>query len=77
MIVEIVSPDKTLFSGNASLIQLPGFDGSFEILEHHANMIAVLKNGKIKLISEEETFYFDIRGGVAEVLKNKVQVLVE
>ena len=77
MIVEIISPDKTIFSGNASLIRCPGLNGWFEILEDHANMIAVLKKGKIKLVSEEETLYFEINGGVVEVLKNKVKVLVE
>jgi F-type H+-transporting ATPase subunit epsilon len=77
MIVEIISPDKIIFSGNVSLIQCPGLDGWFEILEHHANMIAILKKGKIKLISEEKTLSFEINGGVIEVLKNKVKVLAE
>jgi F-type H+-transporting ATPase subunit epsilon len=77
MIVEIISPNKFLFSGNAELIQLPGIDGCFEILENHANMIAVLKKGKIKLISEEKPLYFEINGGVAEVLSNCVKVLAE
>jgi F-type H+-transporting ATPase subunit epsilon len=75
MTVEIITPDKEIFSGNASLIQLPGLDGLFEILDHHAPMIAVLKKGKVKLISEGETLYFEITGGVLEVLENKVQIL--
>jgi len=77
MIVEIITPDKELFSGNTSLIQLPGLDGLFEILENHAPMIAALKQGKIKLVSEGETLFFEIVGGVVEVLKNKIQVLAE
>jgi len=77
MIVEITTPDKEIFSGNASLINLPGIDGSFGILENHANMVAALKKGKIKLISEGETLYFEINGGVVEVLRNRVSVLAE
>jgi F-type H+-transporting ATPase subunit epsilon len=77
MVVEIISPEKEIFSGNASLIQLPGLDGSFEILEHHANMIAALKRGKVKLVFEDKTLDFKINGGVVEVLKNRVQVLAE
>jgi len=77
MIVEIVTPDKEIFSGSASLVQLPGLDGLFEILENHAALVAALSKGKIKLISENETHYFEINGGVVEVLKNKVQVLAE
>jgi len=75
MIVEITTPDKEIFSGNASMVNLPGVDGSFEILENHANMVAALKRGTIKLISEGETFFFEINGGVVEVLRNKVSIL--
>jgi F-type H+-transporting ATPase subunit epsilon len=77
MDVEIITPDKERFSGNASLIQLPGSDGLFEILENHAPIIATLKKGKVKLVSAGETLYFEINGGVVEVLKNRVSVLAE
>ena len=77
MIVEIITPNKTFFSGNASLIQLPGIDGLFEILENHAPLIAALKKDKVKVVSEEKTLFFEINGGVVEVLKNKILVLAE
>jgi len=77
MTVEIITPDKEIFSGTASLVQLPGIDGLFEILENHAALVAALSKGKIKLISENETLFFDINGGVVEVLQNRVQVLAE
>ena len=77
MTVEIITPDKDIFSGTASLVQLPGIDGLFEILENHAALVAALSKGKIKLISENETLFFDINGGVVEVLQNRVQVLAE
>ena len=77
MVVEIISPEKEIFSGNVSLLQLPGLDGLFEILENHAPIIAALKRGRIKLVSEGETLFFEINGGVIEVIKNKVQALVE
>jgi len=77
MTIEIITPDKKIFSGNAALIQLPGLDGLFEILENHAPMVAALKKGKVKLVSEGETLFFEINGGVLEVINNKVQVLAE
>ena len=77
MTVEITTPDKEIFSGNTSLIQLPGTDGLFEILQNHAAMVAALKKGKVKLVTDAETLYFDINGGVVEVLNNKVQILAE
>ena len=78
MFLEIVSPDAIIFTGNVSLVQLPGIDGSFEILNKHAAIISVLKLGKVKVIDEnEKTQYFDIKGGVLEVLNNKALILAE
>ena len=80
MKVEIITPDSTIFTGdNVGLIQLPGIDGSFEILNNHAPLISVLKKGKIKLVNkgEKEERFFDINGGVIEVSNNKVLVLAE
>jgi F-type H+-transporting ATPase subunit epsilon len=78
--VEIITPDSTIFTGdNVGLIQLPGIDGSFEVLNNHAPLISVLKKGKIKLINkgEKEEQFFEINGGVIEVVNNKVLVLAE
>jgi F-type H+-transporting ATPase subunit epsilon len=59
-------------------VQLPGVDGSFEIMNHHAALISVLKKGKIKVeIKGENPIFFDINGGVIEVLENNVQILAE
>ncbi len=78
MLLEIITPDETLYSGEVSLVQLPGIDGSFEILNNHAPLISALKKGKVKYIdSEEKTNFMEIKGGVIEVLKNKVLVLAE
>jgi F-type H+-transporting ATPase subunit epsilon len=78
MTVEIIDPDKTIYKGKADLIQLPGKDGSFEVLRNHAPLIAILKQGKIKLIQKSKnTEFFEIKGGVIEVLRNKVLILAE
>ena len=78
MTVEIIDPDKTIFKGEAELIQLPGKDGSFEVLNNHAPLIAVLKAGKIKLVDKSKNIeFFEIKGGVIEVLRNKVLILAE
>lgn len=80
MKVEIITPDATIFTGdNVGLIQLPGIDGSFEVLNNHAPLISVLQKGKIKLVNkgEKEERFFEINGGVIEVLNNKVLVLAE
>lgn len=78
MNIEIITPDKTLFEGTARLVQLPGIDGSFEILNNHAPLISVLGKGKIKIEDEEnQTEFFEVNGGVVEVLKNKILILAE
>jgi F-type H+-transporting ATPase subunit epsilon len=79
MKVDIITPDTTLFSGDqVQLVQLPGIDGSFEILNDHAPLISILRSGTIKLkIKGEMEQFFDIKGGVIEVLSNKVLILAE
>lgn len=78
MTIEIVTPDTTIFSGEITLAQLPGKDGSFEIMNNHAPLISVLKKGKIKLIDRQNMVqFFEVNGGVVEVLKNKILVLAE
>jgi F-type H+-transporting ATPase subunit epsilon len=78
MKLEIINPDTTIFSGDAELVQLPGKEGSFAILNNHAPIIAVLKKGKVRVVGmDKKTRYFEIKGGVIEVLKNKVLILAE
>ena len=78
MKLDITTPDKQIFSGDAVLVQLPGSDGLFEILHNHAPMIATLGKGKVKVQDAAgQLQYFEIRGGVCEVLDNKITVLAE
>jgi F-type H+-transporting ATPase subunit epsilon len=78
MKLEIITPEETLYSAEVSLVQFPGIDGSFEILNNHAPLISVLKEGKIKVLDEQkQTKFFEVKGGVVEVLRNKVLVLAE
>ena len=78
MRLEIITPDKSVFEGEVNLIQLPGIDGSFEILNNHAPLISVLKKGKIKIRDDQDKEqFFEVNGGVIEVLKNKVLILAE
>ena len=78
MNIEIVTPEKIIFTGEVVLVQLPGIDGLFEILNNHAPLIAVLGKGKIKIEDKDKNIlFFNINGGVVEVQKNKVLVLAE
>lgn len=77
MIVEIVTPDKKVFDGDAEGVQLPGTEGSFEILNNHAPIIANLGKGKIRVRTTKDTQYYDIESGLVEMVNNKVIVLAE
>ncbi len=78
MTLEILTPEKVLYKGESSLVQLPGVDGLFEILNNHAPIIAALAEGKVKYKdAANQLQYLSITGGFAECLNNKVSVLVE
>jgi F-type H+-transporting ATPase subunit epsilon len=76
MQVEVLTPDKTLYTGEAEVITLPGVNGSFQIMDNHAAMIANLKAGQMEVKNGGNVETFDVTGGLVEVIKNKVVVLV-
>ena len=79
MNLEILTPEKKLYSGEVFGVQMPGVSGSFEVLDKHAPLVSALKAGRIKVLKDLQNHIanFDIRGGFVEVLNNKVTVLVE
>lgn len=77
MNIEVLTPDKTLFEGQADVITLPGVTGSFQLLDNHAPMIANLGKGQLTIGSKTKSeFTVEVNGGLVEVVKNKVVVLV-
>ena len=78
MIVEIITPDKDIFNGEAQFVSVPGIDGSLGILDNHAPLITTLTEGEVlvrKTDGSEENIA--VSGGVLEVLRNKVIILAE
>ena len=78
MTLEILTPDKTVYEGPVTSVTVPGTMGSFEVLKDHAPIISTLEDGKVIIRGggkPEEIFY--IKGGVVEVLDNKIIVLAE
>lgn len=77
MVVDIITPDKSLFSGEATAVTVPGTDGSLGILDKHAPLISALKEGKVKVTTASGEDFYEISGGVVEVQQNKVIILAE
>jgi len=82
MNLEILTPERKLYSGDVYGVQLPGTDGMFEVLEKHAPLVAALKAGRLKIIKTKSgaanpASGYSIQSGFVEVLHNKITVLVE
>ncbi len=79
MNLEILTPEKKLFSGDVFGVQLPGVTGLFEVLDKHAPLVGALKSGRVKVLKDKSNnlSFFDIQSGFVEVIHNKVTVLVE
>lgn len=78
MHLDIITPEKSIFSGEVVLIKLPGAEGSFELLNGHAPIVAALKEGEVKVKDKDNHFtYFPLKGGLVECSKNKVIILAE
>ncbi|WP_372774088.1 ATP synthase F1 subunit epsilon [Mangrovibacterium sp.] len=78
MFLEIITPEKKIFSGYVELVRVPGVKGTFEILTKHAPIISNLEKGQIKIVeSMGKTSYVEIAGGVLELQNDKIIVLAE
>ncbi len=78
MKLEILTPEKKVFSGDVYGVQLPGISGLFEVLDKHAPLVSALKAGSLKILKDKNnTSSYTIQSGFVEVLNNKATVLVE
>ncbi len=93
MILEIVSPEATLFKGTITSVALPGANGEFQILNNHAPIVSLLTKGNVKIKAQdikidkdfvskfnkidEHTFWLPINSGTIEMNDNKVIVLAD
>ena len=78
MTLEILTPEKKIYSGEVYGVQLPGIDGLFEVLNKHAPLVSALGKGNLKILKDKSTSEnYTIQSGFVEVLNNKATVLVE
>ena len=92
MYLEIISPERIIYSGEVSSVAVPGIQGEFEMLNNHAAIVSSLKKGHIKIYGDikldnsikdlfekgpERGFFLPINSGTVELKDNKVTALVE
>lgn len=91
MLLEIVSPEAVLFSGEVDSVAVPGVNGEFQMLNNHAPIVSLLKKGNIRIEGEInleedhiEKFSKDkastllaINSGTIELKENKIIILAD
>lgn len=91
--LEIVSPEGHLYKGNVTSVTVPGVNGEFQMLDHHANIVSVLAKGNIKIAvadfkgttfserfvksDKDQKFLLPIESGTLELNDNKIIILVD
>ncbi len=76
--VEIVTPQKTVFSGKAQSVTLPGSQAPFQVLINHAPIVSSLELGQIKIVDDNgNEILYATSDGFTEISNNVVSVLVE
>ena len=78
MTLEILSPERTLFSGEVESVTLPGALGEFTVLRNHAALVSTLTAGNVTYRStdDNELHSVEISGGIADVDNNIVSVCI-
>ena len=74
--LKIITPQKELLSAQVSLVELPGAQGRFEVLQNHAPLISSLTAGKIRYVKGGEENEIEIQSGFVEVRNNVVTVCI-
>ena len=67
MLVEIVSPEATLFKGEVTSVSVPGVDGNFQMLNNHAPIVSLLQQGVVSIVAPSFTFSKEVAGMFAKV----------
>lgn len=93
MILEIVSPEASLFKGEVTSVSVPGVDGAFQILNNHAPIVSLLQKGTVKITAasfkfskesaklfskiDEQNYVLAISSGTIEMKDNKIIILAD
>jgi F-type H+-transporting ATPase subunit epsilon len=76
--VEVVSPEKRLWSGEAKSLSARTIEGDIGILPNHSEILSVLVDGQVSVVAADgSTHEFTVNGGFLSVAKNRVSVLGE
>jgi F-type H+-transporting ATPase subunit epsilon len=75
--VSVISPEASLYEGDATSVVAPAFDGEVGILTGHAPMMTLLGKGDLRVEGAGGAKRFAIEGGFLQVVNNQVRVVTE
>jgi len=75
--LDIVTPEKKIFSDTVDNVYLPGADGEMGILPAHAGLVTALQPGELRYLHQGQVIGLAIGSGFAEVTQSKVVVLTD
>ena len=74
--LEIISPERIIFSDDTKMVTLPSYEGDMSILKHHISIITFLRPGIIKVKKNDENFEkFFVHEGTVEYFNDSLVVL--
>ena len=74
--IEIISPEKIIFSDNTTVAILPSYEGDMEVLKHHISIIILLRPGIIKIQKNDGNFEeFFVQDGTVEYFNDSLVLL--
>jgi len=77
LVLEIVTPEKMIFSGKIEEVTIPGAEGEFGVLRGHEAFLSSVDIGELYFIKEGKKTYYSVNTGYAEVTASKVTILIE
>jgi len=77
MKLKIVTPEKTVVETTVESVTAPGAKGEFEVLPGHTELLTLLGEGKVSYRAESRSYSVNVKGGFAEVNKDRIAILAD
>jgi F-type H+-transporting ATPase subunit epsilon len=77
MHITVISPEASIFEGEAEAVIAPAYDGQVGILPHHAPFMTLLGQGTLIVRTGGTARRFSVRGGFLQILNNTVRIVAE
>lgn len=77
MRVTVISPERSVYDGDATAVVAPAYDGEVGILSHHAPFMTLLGEGRLVIRQAGAAEQFRVRGGFLQVRENTVRIVAE